>query len=739
MIRKTVILILSFIVAISTIVGVYAWITKPTSGIDLNVRGIEIFSASTVVTLNNQSINYNSSNFNQNDLTVTLTAAQVTSNTSGGSIPLSFSVAIDAYKNLKVRLKIVETWTNSSNIVLNRPNVFTWQYDNTYNDGIDSQGYFYYSQEVLKETSDVISFITSANVNTGNIPANSTVKLTVIVSAVQSNREDIWDTENHRVKSFVFSSAANNRELNVVFNNVSNQQYARGVYVEFRNGSNHFSYIWHTRSSLAARLNIPAGTYNVTVNLVNHLDFTISHVGSVITINIAYGNPGTWGFEDALYSPSMIAYWESNVAYVTGNMVYYQDLDGGGVNAGYYVAIGNSTNQHPDTATWSWRKISPYFESGTVYPAGTIVFYQGAFYLAKAQNSVVPTTLWAWERLDRAFNGGNTYPTGSVVYHTANNVKTWYYAFGAISSGQGQPQSWQSFRALGFTYNSFNIQKYRTGEYVLHQGFYYVATQDNTYEAPSASSQVWRRLGFNYTNVQSYPSGYIVLYGGNYYIATAAIGAWASVPGSNANWRILNNMGNHNMSTTYVRYQRVTFNDKTYFWNGVANTTGTNPETDTNWWLIGEEWHHKNTYAANSLVFYDNSYWALRTGTSSNQVPGVSGAWQELSDRWTPTNIYLNNAFTKSMVMYGGGIFMWNGTNNTNSATPPGTAKNGWQELTEIWRPFNVYAVGDKVIYDGSFWEALQVPVDGNGDPVVPGTNFMIWKEYQIIWDPNRS
>src|SRR5690606_13048634 len=125
------------------------------------------------------------------------------------------------------------------------------------------------------------------------------------------------------------------------------------------------------------------------------------------------------------------------------------------------------------------------------------------------------------------------------VYHTVGSVKTWYYAYGSVSSGQGQPMTWQSFRALGFEYMAFNLAKYRTGEFVLHQGFYYVASQDNTYEAPSASSQVWRRLGFNYTNVQAYPTGYIVLHSGNYYIALANIAAWASVPGSNANWRVL--------------------------------------------------------------------------------------------------------------------------------------------------------------------------------------------------------
>jgi hypothetical protein len=84
-------------------------------------------------------------------------------------------------------------------------------------------------------------------------------------------------------------------------------------------------------------------------------------------------------------------------------------------------------------------------------------------------------------------------------------------------------------------------------------------------------------------------------------------------------------------------------------------------------------------------------------------------------------------------------MYVWNGTDNSNSETAPGTARNGWTELTEVWRYYNDYQVGDRVIYGGAYWEAMQLPYDENDEPIRPGTNFVVWKKYNIVWDPNRG
>src|SRR5690606_34025353 len=145
-----------------TIVGVYAWITKPTSGIDLNVRSLEIFNTSAEIRLDDTPITNNSDAFDEDHLTVEFTADEIDSYTTNGMMPLSVGIVVEAYKNIKVRIKIVEMWTNNASTeILERPAVFTWQYDTEYSSGIDNEGYFYYSEVILKDTSDVISFIRS--------------------------------------------------------------------------------------------------------------------------------------------------------------------------------------------------------------------------------------------------------------------------------------------------------------------------------------------------------------------------------------------------------------------------------------------------------------------------------------------------------------------------------------------------------------------------------------------------
>lgn len=745
-IRKITTLLLTFIFTLSTVMSVYAWVVlnEATEALDLYARTSELFDASLAVGLtqaNNQLIDYNHTSFNRDDLAVTLNKTQM----NHVNFSIKVSVNITARQNIKVRFKVVEMWMNSSGNVIANPNAFDTIYDANLEEDLSEVGVNYvYGDAIYKETSVTVDVVTSLKKKVGfTFPAAvDHVRLVVLVSAVQLNRSDIWD-DQLPVTNTLTTTGNNNYGMNVVFNNVANDAYLRGLAIEFIGTTNSYVYLWHTRNFPAARtVNLPAGTYTVKINLVNHLIFaqpTISN--GKVNITISYGpelGENDWGYEDFLYSPSVISYWSSTVTYVSGNIVYFQDLPDG-TNAGFYVARQGSTNQVPDAATWAWSPISPYYQSGRLYLEGTIVFYNGAFYLAKTDNTVLPTTGWAWERLDKMFNIGNTYATGDVTYYISGGITKWYYAYGNVGSGQSEPKAYQDFRELGINYSAFNKNKYLINEYVLHNGNYYTNVTTGTYEDPSLNSQVWRQLGFNYTSVQSYPQNHIILYNGNYYIALANISAYAGVPGSNANWRIINNSGNYSALTTYSRYQRITYNGNIYFWNQAGTTINTNPETTQGWWLIGSAWHYKNTYIKDSLVLHQGEYYALRTGTSTNQEPGVAGEWQRLSQQWNPTNMYYNASFLRSMVEYDGRLFMWQGTNGVINTQTPGTIGSNWQELTEIWRSYNTYKVGDKVIYDGSFWEALQVPVDSFGNPVVPSTDFTVWKEYQIIWDPNRS
>src|SRR5690606_14571741 len=97
----------------------------------------------------------------------------------------------------------------------------------------------------------------------------------------------------------------------------------------------------------------------------------------------------------------------------------------------------------------------------------------------------------------------------------------------------------------------------------------------------------------------------------------------------------------------------------------------------------------KTDYAVWDYVVYNSKPYYLRETKLGMNIPGTEGStWQELTEAWVPTNIYRNpsNNTIKQMVHYGGAWFIWDGPDYSNSLTAPGTERNGWTELTEVWR-----------------------------------------------------
>jgi len=746
-IKKIILLFLALTISLSTVVGVYAWFTlRPTSeALDLNARSTELVTSSSRFTLGSTSIDFNHPLYNKTEYAVELTRAQIISNLSDSTFPMDINVIITALKNVNVRFKIVEVWT-VSNVVQNRPNVFTWNY--ALSNRVDNAGYYMHPDTLLKSTTPhSIDFVDNATVNTtvlNSLSTSAVLRLSIVVSAVQSNRASNWNltTSNHVVKTLNLPSNITNHQLNVVFNGVSNPQYTRGVYVEFTSGSNNFSYIWHTRSTLASRLAMPAGTYNVRINLVNHLDFTVVRSGSgnnsVITVTISYGTIPSWGFEDVLYAPSMVPNWQPNVSYSTGDVVFYDDAKDEGVNAGYYRARQGSTNAIPDEAAWAWEVISILYSDTRVYQAGEIIYYNNRFWRAKQQvwAGNQPPLSWAWELLGNEFELGNVFVSGDVTFVVNNDVKTWYVSFGSFTAFDATVQTHYALKLMGIDYNPHNHGKYAAGEYLRHNGYFWRTVSGGNWSAPALGNSAYTRLGVEYSN-RTYPVNTVVLHNGQYYIALNAIST-GQTPGVHANWRLINHRGNYNASTTYNRYDSVIFNGKRYFWNLAGTTTNTNPETITGWWSLDETWDFKNTYVQDSVVSYNGDLFVLRTGTSTNQTPGVTGAWQPLSLKWSPTGLYNRSGSNVSIVEHNGKTYVWYGAHASTNTGEPGTARNGWNEMTDVWVSSNRYLQGDFVIYDGSFWELIvaENPTDQRN---VPGIDFTVWREHPILFDPNRN
>ncbi|WP_025725354.1 hypothetical protein [Acholeplasma granularum] len=764
-INKLVILILSIILSLSTAVGVYAWFTLQSTNeaLDLNIRSTELFAASARIDYNGQAIDYNNARYESQELAISFNLNEI----SGATFNLNLKAIITAYKNINIRMKVTELWTVTSqngNITrIYSPNIFTWNYATPNN--LDSHKYYYHPSTIYKNDIPFsVDFVNNATINTTNLNAlknlntnnntykgTITVKISMIISAIQANRSDLWSVSNpnHTTQQLALSAQETRYPIKVNFNGVSNPQFLRGIYIEFKSTTQHFSYLYHERQTpLLSRVLIPPGTYNVTINLVKHLRFTVSLVSGTITINIDYQpviNETSWAFEDTLYAPSVIPNWQENTAYSKGDIVYYDDAIDGGINAGYYEAIQNvaaSSSHIPDRIPWGWKILSIIYNSSRSYVKGEIIYYtDNRFYMAKQSvpANTPPPLDWAWQPLGSEFIRGKTFVNGKYTYTNINDVIVYYIAYATFEAWSDYPESYQSFKKINYSFDTFNYNKYGVGEYVEYQGNHYriIASVTNGTN-PLSSPTIFRRISYDYSN-RAYVQNSIVRHNGNYYIANTAISS-GQTPGVSPNWTLIGSPTPYDPESNYNRYQGVTYNGKRYFWNGLTSTTGTNPDTNNNWWYVGEEWHPNNIYEQDSIVSYQNRYYTLRGGNSRNQAPGVAGLWQPLSLEWSKTGEYYNSGSAISVVLYKGAYYKWSRTvpaNITNNGIP-GEYDSGWNELTDFWIPNNTYVKGDFVRYDGSFWELLS-NTSPTGQSGVPGIDFNVWKEHPIIWDPNRN
>lgn len=661
-IRKVLITIIGLSLFITTLASAYGWFTlqPSTEALDLNARTSELFGSSLAIrltsgTANNQMIDYNHTTFyNRDDLAVVLTRDQINEN----NFNLKIDVNITAYQNINVRFKTVEMWIGTNGRIVNNPNVFNYAYGTGLVEQNSSIGTEYVvGNPIVKDASTSINYITGLTRKPSTtVPSNiQQVRILVIASAIQLNRSDIWDEQIEEFKSLTITGPNDQGyKVNVNFNEVANEMYKRGLAIEFVNESYQGIYLWHTRNLPSGRLiNLNPGTYQISINTVNHLTFSVVQSGTNINITIHYDTnqtPSTWAYEDTIFGPNAIhVYNQSNPGgYRAGDIVYYNDPNG--TLTGYYIAVRDQTGWvQPINNTHYWRELTIEYQGGQ-YFKDDIIYYQGMFWIALVDTYTTPPSWGAWQILDRLHVRGNQYDLGDVVYTMDGNGNKIYYYASTSSSLNNSPADSNGWRMISNQYEEINKgdSNYRIGEIVYHQGNYYRAVINGwKYAAPGGSQQVWQLLVFNpYNSAQSYAKDSTVSYNGNLYYARASI--------------------------------------------------------------------------------------------APNQIPGISGQWQELTNEWRAHNVYANNLI-KSFIITDDKIYMWRGADNSNSLTPPGSERNGWFELTNIWVPENTYNKGEFVIYDGSFWELITDDPYPAGVQSVPGVDFNIWKEYQINWDPNRS
>jgi len=117
----------------------------------------------------------------------------------------------------------------------------------------------------------------------------------------------------------------------------------------------------------------------------------------------------------------------------------------------------------------------------------------------------------------------------------------------------------------------------------------------------------------------------------------------------------------------------------------------TSPENPT--------WDSDTIYLEGDYVIHNGGlYWARYW--SGYHEPGTHEVWQEITDQWRWFNIY----YLGDIVLYDDKTFQSRQSGNQNKV--PGLLSSPWQELTDEWRSFNIYQTDDLVMYNGQLYRA---------------------------------
>jgi hypothetical protein len=220
--------------------------------------------------------------------------------------------------------------------------------------------------------------------------------------------------------------------------------------------------------------------------------------------------------------------WNSGTLYKIGQTVSY----GGNV----YLALQESTNENPFTATGYWQKLvdgqqwEGDWNNSNNYQKGDIVNYGGYLYVAKQNaNLETPTNTAYWDVYVKGFNWTGSwsvatqYKPGDVVEDGGNRfvVKEGYTPLGIKTNDNTQWQ--QILEGFAWRSNWSEQSTYRPGDIVKHGGKLYRCIAETTSNAPDVNSNFvlfvdgvrWRG---NYTSPNEYYPGDLVRYGGHVYV-----------------------------------------------------------------------------------------------------------------------------------------------------------------------------------------------------------------------------
>lgn len=134
-------------------------------------------------------------------------------------------------------------------------------------------------------------------------------------------------------------------------------------------------------------------------------------------------------------------------------------------------------------------------------------------------------------------------------------------------------------------------------------------------------------------------------------------------------------------------------------------------------------WDSSKAYDQRTYITYDGRVFYNIWYASPSDIPGTVEVWQEVTDQWRNFNRY-NVGDT---IWYNGRQYK---ARNWTRGQEPGVLGNPWQEVTDQWRNFNVYNKGDVAWHDNKQFIARnytsnEEPGDLNNDK---------WQEVTDQW-----
>lgn len=411
------------------------------------------------------------------------------------------------------------------------------------------------------------------------------------------------------------------------------------------------------------------------------------------------------------------------------------------------VSASSSTNdQNIYIGSWDFEENTyvrrprgiPEFVLGQYYPANTVVWYDGAFYITRGDGwqegyPPSPDAYSAYNMITINHQIGNTYYNNDVVYYEG----CFYRVIDAGNANNHYPGTtmygWYNMNSIDFN----SHQRFMKNDYTIYQGVLYVSSidnqEENVYTTPDLS-KYWHIAGsMEYDSSIRYYADDIIAFNGSYYRA-----AWETIGSNPANtnpwgtW-IKITLSTYETGITYSNGQIILYGGHQYKVMNSALTATHAPGTIAGVYKQIDTYTYttNNTYLVGDVVMYDGQYWkAVNAENAQNNLPGtIKNAWNLLN---TSDYQWFNTYSSGDHVVYHGKKYTVYDASRA-SLYAPNSEPRAWNIVnTFSYNNFTVYTPGvisGISIYNDVAYRALQETVS-NYPPVDPIPSNTYWTEY---------